>query len=154
PYRQAQRRRSAGLARRRAGPHRRSQDHRLGCALALELAARHPCGSRCLTQLVIPAVLNGWIPAILIPIFTAVAARFIWERPETANVVLKFLLDLTEQAWVRFAASALGGFVVGLWLDWLLRKVDDSRTDKRKALGTEMLNLADNLRTMHYPMSK
>jgi hypothetical protein len=25
------------------------------------IGGAHPCGSRCLTQLVIPAVLNGWI---------------------------------------------------------------------------------------------
>jgi len=34
---------------------------------------------------------------ILIPIFTAVAARFIWEQPQTANALLKPLLDLAEQ---------------------------------------------------------
>jgi hypothetical protein len=44
-----------------------------------------------------------WIATvILIPIFTAVVARFIWEQPgETAHVVLKFLLDLSEQTWLR-----------------------------------------------------
>jgi hypothetical protein len=100
-----------------------------------------------------------WIATVIfIPIFTGVAVRFIWERlwerPETANVVSKFLLDLTEQTWVRFTALALLCFVAGLWLDWLLRKVDDSRTDERKALGIKMLNLADNLRSMNYRTSQ
>jgi hypothetical protein len=94
-----------------------------------------------------------WIATvILIPIFTAVAARFLWEQPrETANTVLKSLLDLSEQTWVRAAALALGCFVVGLWLDWLLRKLDDTRADERKALGTEMLNFGNKLRDMKYP---
>src|SRR6266446_2937741 len=89
-----------------------------------------------------------WIATvILIPIFTAVAARFIWEQPrETANAVRKFLLDLSEQTWFRVTALLLVGFVAGLWLDWLLRKLDRSRAEKRKALGTEMVFLGHELR--------
>ena len=88
-----------------------------------------------------------WIAtAILIPILTAVAARFIWEQPgETANAVLKILLDLSEQTWLRVTALALGCFVAGLWLDWLLRKVDSSRAKEREALGVEMRLLAYEL---------
>jgi hypothetical protein len=56
-------------------------------------------------------------------------------------VALKFLLDLAGQTWLRGAALALGCFVAGLGLDWLLRKLDDTRADQRKALGTEVLNL-------------
>ena len=48
PHGQAQRRRSPGLARRRAGPHRRSQDHRSRRAAAVELAPRNPRRCRCL----------------------------------------------------------------------------------------------------------
>jgi hypothetical protein len=77
---------------------------------------------------------------ILIPIFTAVAARFIWEQPpETAGAVLKFFLSLTEQTWLRV------GFVAGLWLDWLLRRLDRSRNAARKDLGIEMQDLAGKL---------
>ncbi len=94
-----------------------------------------------------------WIATvILIPIFTAVAARFIWEQPrETANAVLKFLLDLSEQTWFRVTALLLVGFVAGLWLDWLLRKLDRSRAEKRKALGTEMVFLGHELRKLVDP---
>jgi hypothetical protein len=90
---------------------------------------------------------------ILIAIVSGVAVEFIKQQPrETANVVLKFLLDLTEQPWLRFTAFALGGFVAGLWLDWLLRKLDDTRADERKALGIEMLLLARQLADIRYPM--
>jgi hypothetical protein len=88
-----------------------------------------------------------WIAtAILIPIFTAVAARSIWEQPgETANVVLKFLLDLAEQTWFRLTALSLGCFVAGLWVDWVLRRLDGSRAKERQALGVEMRILAYDL---------
>jgi hypothetical protein len=77
---------------------------------------------------------------ILIGVGTCVVANFTKQQPrETANVVLKFLLDLAGQTWLRGAALALGCFVAGLWLDWLLCKLDDTHADKRKALGTEML---------------
>ena len=77
---------------------------------------------------------------ILIGVGTCVVANFTKQQPrENANVVLKFLLDLAGQTWLRGAALALGCFVAGLWLDWLLRKLDDTHADKRKALGTEML---------------
>ena len=56
-------------------------------------------------------------------------------------MVLKFLLDLSEQTWLRVTALLLFGFVAGLWVDWLLRKLDRSRADERKALGTEMVRL-------------
>jgi uncharacterized membrane protein YciS (DUF1049 family) len=76
---------------------------------------------------------------ILISILVAVAAHFIEEQPqETANVVLKFLFDLWEQTWFRITALLLVGFVAGLWVDWLLRKLDGSHANQRETLGTEM----------------
>jgi hypothetical protein len=70
---------------------------------------------------------------ILIGVVTCVVANF--TKQATANVVLKFLLDLAGQTWLRGAALALGCFVAGLWLHWLLRKLDNTHADKRKALG-------------------
>jgi hypothetical protein len=76
---------------------------------------------------------------ILVPILVAVAAHFIEEQPqETANVVLKFLFDLWEQTWFSITALLLVGFVAGLWVDWLLRKLDGSDAKQRETLGTEM----------------
>ena len=84
--------------------------------------------------------------AILVPILIAVATHLIEEQPQrTANVVLKFLLDLSEQTWFRPTAISLGCFVAGLWVDWLLWRLDRSRADERKALGIEMLTLGRNL---------
>jgi hypothetical protein len=77
----------------------------------------------------------------------------LYDRPqETANVVLKFLLDLAEQTWLRVTALALGCFVVGLWSGWFLRGSDGSRAEKRKELGTEMIFLAHQIADIRHPM--
>jgi hypothetical protein len=91
------------------------------------------------------SALARWVATVIfIPFLIGVVTRV--QPRETANVVLRFLLDLAGQTWLRGAALALGCFVAGLWLDWLLRKLDDTRADKRKALGTEMLNLGNKPR--------
>jgi len=90
--------------------------------------------------------------AILLPILIAVAAHFIEEQPqETANVVLKFLFDLAEQTWFRVTALLLVGFAAGLWVDWFLRRLDGSRVDERKKLGTDMVSLGHDLRFLRDP---
>jgi hypothetical protein len=93
---------------------------------------------------------SAWARWIVTVIFTSVlipvAVHFFEQQPqETANVVLKFLFYLGEQAWFRVAVLILVGFVAGLWLGWLLRKLDDTRADKRKVLGGEMVNFGETL---------
>jgi hypothetical protein len=101
-----------------------------------------------------------WIVTVIfIPILMTaigeVTARFITRRPEeAANVVLRFLLDLSEQAWLRYTAFFFGGLVAGLWLDWLLRKLDSSGTKEIKALGSGMIDLANNLSRMTNPIDR
>jgi hypothetical protein len=83
------------------------------------------------------------------------AVHFIEQQPQgTANVILKFLLDLSEQPWLPITALFLAGFVAGLWLDWLLRKLDGSRAEQREALGGEMLILNYNLGNLKDPMAE
>jgi|SRR6516162_5614981 len=68
--------------------------------------------------------------AIVSLIFTSIISPlvvdFIKEQPQESlkllHVVLKFLLDLSEQTWLRLTALPLGCFVAGLWVDWLLRR--------------------------------
>jgi hypothetical protein len=89
------------------------------------------------------------VGAIFTGVVFPVVSHFIQEQPqETANVfwvVLKFLSDLSEQAWLRITVSLLVGFVAGLWVDWLLRRLDGSRAKQREALGTEMRILGHDL---------
>ena len=99
------------------------------------------------------------VGAIFTGVVFPVVVHFIQEQPQDTpnvalkflHVALKFLLDLSEQTWLRVTALLLGGFVAGLWLDWLLRRVDRSRAEERKALGTEMVNRLGDLK---YPMSQ
>jgi hypothetical protein len=88
-----------------------------------------------------------WIGTIIFTsVFIPVAVHFIEQQPqETTNVVLKFLFYLGEQAWLRITALILLGFVAGLWVDWLLRKLDKTRDDERKVLGGEMANFGETL---------
>jgi uncharacterized membrane protein YciS (DUF1049 family) len=78
--------------------------------------------------------------AFFVAVVTGVVVDFINQQPrETTNVVLEFLLNLSEQTWFRVSALLLTGFVAGLWIDWLLRKL--SRADERTELGNNMLTL-------------
>jgi hypothetical protein len=98
------------------------------------------------------AVVRYIFTVILVPILIPVAAHFIEEQPqETANVVLKFLFDLSEQTWLRLTALSLGCFVAGLWVDWLLRRLDRSRAKERKELGDEMAYLGNYLGQIKFP---
>src|SRR5258708_23372480 len=70
----------------------------------------------------------------------------LYDRPaEAAGAVMNFFLSFAERTWVRVTALGLGSFVAGLWLDWLLRKLDRSRAEARENLGLEMLNLANDI---------
>jgi hypothetical protein len=105
------------------------------------------------------------VGAIFTGVVFPVVSHFIQEQPqETANVfwvVLKFLSDLSEQAWLRITVSLLVGFVAGLWVDWLLRRLDGSLAkqrealaDERVALGTKMVKLGDDLDNLRSPMQQ
>ena len=100
------------------------------------------------------------VGAIFTGVVFPVVSDFIKQQPQDSlkllHAVLKFLQDLSEQTWLRITVSLLVGFVAGLWVDWLLRKLDRSRADERKNIGTDMVTLArnlSNLRDIHqgYP---
>jgi hypothetical protein len=92
---------------------------------------------------------------IAITVIGEVIAHFITQQPEeTANVVLRFLLDLSKQTWLRYIACFLAGLVAGLWLDWFLRKLDSSRAKEIKELGNLMIDLANSLGRTTNPMDQ
>ncbi|WFU42619.1 hypothetical protein QA640_09240 [Bradyrhizobium sp. CB82] len=56
--------------------------------------------------------------------------------------------------WVTWLAGLPGihagsllftGLVVGVWVDWILRRIDGSRADDRRALGVRFCNLAHTI---------
>jgi hypothetical protein len=69
-------------------------------------------------------------------------------------VVLKFLLDLAQHPWVHAVAWIFVAFVAGLWVDWLLRKLDGSYANSRKIFGAEMVNLGNYLEQLKSPMEE
>jgi len=80
-------------------------------------------------------------------IFKQVAERIgLYDRPrEAVGTILNFFLSLAEISWLRTTMLAFGCFAAGMWLDWLLRKLDRSRAEARENLGLEMLNLANDI---------
>src|SRR5262245_57664415 len=104
------------------------------------------------------------VGAIFTGVVFPVVSHFIQKQPETASVfwvVLKFLSDLSGQAWLRITVSLLVGFVAGLWVDWLLRRLDGSLAkqrealaDERVALGIKMVKLGDDLDDLRSPMQQ
>jgi hypothetical protein len=85
-------------------------------------------------------VISVLFTAVVIPIgLKFLELRGFYDQPrETVGPVLNFFLSLAEQTWLRNTALVLGGFVAGLSVDWLLRKLDGSRIEARKNLGIEM----------------
>jgi hypothetical protein len=104
----------------------------------------------------------GWTAAILAVVFfivkdvvAPVVVDFIKKQPETddaIHAILKFLLNLLQHPWLHLAGWILVAFAAGLWLDWLLRRLDGSRAKQREALGIEMRLLAHDLGATNYPV--
>jgi hypothetical protein len=95
-----------------------------------------------------------WLVLVVFaPIFLAVATdmakrwaeRQGWiDHPEEAvGWLMGIPLWIAQLPWVYPVALILGGLTVGIWLDWLLRRFDTSRSDRRVGLGLQLQNLAN-----------
>lgn len=70
----------------------------------------------------------------------------LYDKPqETANAAAKLLTTIAQSAWVQSTALFLGGLALGLWLDWLFRKLDRSRAASLHLMGYSMKNVAQEL---------
>src|SRR6266446_31300 len=93
----------------------------------------------------------GFFTLIVIPLLVEFLKHLaenigLYDRPrEAAGAFLNFFLSLAGLPWLRVTALVLGGFVAGLWVDWLLRKLDRSRNAAREKIGSEMQELANKL---------
>jgi hypothetical protein len=81
-------------------------------------------------------------------LFDKLAAAFNWwDHPaESAGSLISFLQSLWDVPGLRGAILVLTGFVAGLWLDFLLRKVDGSREEKLRQVGNSMMGLYGSIR--------
>lgn len=67
-----------------------------------------------------------------------------WTRDNPAEAkagVMSAIYWFGGLPWVYPAALVLVGATIGVWLDWVLRGLDNSRQAKRKVIGREMISL-------------
>jgi hypothetical protein len=89
---------------------------------------------------------------VVLPIAASIAIKFLeemgmFERPGEAGVrATDLLFSLADVPSLRATVFILVGFAAGLWLDCLLRRLENSRTEVRKNLGSEMVSLAHSAR--------
>jgi hypothetical protein len=95
-----------------------------------------------------------WIAAavftlIIIPLIGRIVDRMaenvgLYDR-EALPKAVSLLLRIGEMPWVRATALGVGCFAAGLWVDWLLRRLDSSRAEVLENLGYEMLSLCGRI---------
>jgi hypothetical protein len=87
-------------------------------------------------------VFTLFISPLAVKVLDRMAENFgLYDRDALPNAV-SFLLGLADQSWVRATALGVTAFAAGLWTDWLLRRLDSTRAESRKKLGSEMSRLA------------
>jgi hypothetical protein len=92
--------------------------------------------------------------SLLVPIVAAVFAtepirRFLdkegfYDKPGVGWLMSALAL-IPQPPWLVPAALILGGLTAGVWLDWLLRRFDSSREDRRIAVGRAMRTLHEGI---------
>jgi hypothetical protein len=91
------------------------------------------------------------LACILLPIigefFIKQAEKWgLYDKPgELLGTIFTFVVSVAELPYFRLIAAALTAFVLGLWVDWLMRRFDSDRVDALKALGWEFDDLADRV---------
>jgi hypothetical protein len=91
----------------------------------------------------------GAIWTILIVPVLALAWRGVLDRGDVANHPVDWLMgwlaSVGQAPGVYASALITTGLLVGVWLDWLFRKVDGSRARSRETLGLRYCNLSHDV---------
>jgi hypothetical protein len=86
---------------------------------------------------------------IFVAPFLLLVWRGVLDRGDVANHpgdwLMGWLDTVAKIPGVYPAALIATGILVGLWIDWLLRKIDGSRAARRKTLGTTYCSLSSNI---------
>jgi hypothetical protein len=87
--------------------------------------------------------------AIFIAPFMLLVWRGVLDRGDVANHpgdwLMGWLDAIAKVPGIYPAALIATGVLIGVWIDWLLRKFDGSRADDRQTLGLRFCNLAHNI---------
>lgn len=69
-----------------------------------------------------------------------------YKKPgDTLGAVWDFAVSLAHNAYFSHTTALAVGLVVGLWVDWLLRRFDASRASNLRSLGYDMSALAGSI---------
>jgi hypothetical protein len=70
----------------------------------------------------------------------------VYDKPgEAVSRVWLYLVSFADLPYFRVAVAAMTGLVLGLWMDWLMRRFDGSRDDNLRALGRDIESLGDKV---------
>jgi hypothetical protein len=85
---------------------------------------------------------------LIVPVL-ALVWRGVLDRGDVANHPLDWLMDwlasLGQMPGVYPSALIATGVVIGVWIDWFLKRVDGSRASRRELVGLKFCNLAHDV---------
>jgi hypothetical protein len=77
-----------------------------------------------------------------------------YEHPSYAlRWIENHLSAFFQMSWVFPTTLILGGLTTGVWLDWLLRKLDSTRAENRINVGYAFLRWADAIHDRQQPLA-
>jgi hypothetical protein len=83
----------------------------------------------------------------LLPVAAGLAKDWNKDHPgEAAGWMMATVGSFVHLPWVLPLTLVLVGVTTGVWLDWLLRKFDGSRSAERRSLGYDFLSIASDLK--------
>jgi hypothetical protein len=94
-----------------------------------------------------PILIGVWC-LLLIPVIATILEKWLEENffsdpNAVATTVFNNLIALGQQLWFQFALVFLTGIVIGISLDWLVRKSDENKAFELRSLGSKFRSLSD-----------
>jgi hypothetical protein len=94
-----------------------------------------------------PILIGGWC-LLLIPVIAAILEKWLAENlfsdpNAVATTIFNNLIALGQQLWFQFTLVFLTGIVIGISLDWLVRKADENKASELRSVGSKFLSLSD-----------
>lgn len=97
-------------------------------------------------------ILFGIWGLLLTPLIATILEKWLKEtffsdpNAVTTTVFIN-LVALSPQRWFQFALVFLTGIVIGISLDWLVRKSDENKASELRRLGSKLRSLSDIIKS-------